>query len=361
MVRIGHHHAHPPYRGGLDGSRSPCSHGSVAYLTPMVGRGPELAAVTDALATSRAVVVVGEAGIGKSRLVSEAVATVEERGDIAVTGRCLPLSAGLPLLPIIDLLRHLSEVESGRLWKAVFAGLPESTRWEIRGLLPEVEATSNVEERGRVSGLAQQARLFDALRQVLRAAGEHGVAVVVEDVHWADQTTRDLLEYLLGSAAAPPTSLVLTCRSEDSASAGASEWLLHLPRLPGLTFVHVGPLDHAEATAHLHDLAGEDVGMLDVDDLVRRSEGNAFFLEQLARSVLQGDVRGEPGGLPSELRSVPCLCTRPSSPISNIWMPPTSSRPTCSPPRNSARRRLRSTGGHSGHWARWTPATSGSA
>ena len=270
----------------------------------MVGRGPELAAVTDALATSRAVVVVGEAGIGKSRLVSEAVATVEERGDIAVTGRCLPLSAGLPLLPIIDLLRHLSEVESGRLWKAVFAGLPESTRWEIRGLLPEVEATSNVEERGRVSGLAQQARLFDALRQVLRAAGEHGVAVVVEDVHWADQTTRDLLEYLLGSAAAPPTSLVLTCRSEDSASAGASEWLLHLPRLPGLTFVHVGPLDHAEATAHLHDLAGEDVGMLDVDDLVRRSEGNAFFLEQLARSVLQGDVRGEPGGLPSELRSV---------------------------------------------------------
>ena len=63
-----------------------------------------------------AVLVTGDAGVGKSRLVAEASGVVAERGVTVAAGRCVPLSAGLPLLPVMDLLRRLSEVDGGRLW-----------------------------------------------------------------------------------------------------------------------------------------------------------------------------------------------------------------------------------------------------
>jgi DNA-binding CsgD family transcriptional regulator len=277
----------------------------VSDLTPLVGRGPELAVVTEALASSgRAVVVIGEAGVGKTRLLSEAVKAVENQGVVVVVGRCLPLSAELPLLPILDLLRHLSDIDSGRLWTQVLAGLPPSARGDVGALLPDAEEASQPKNPIRRGGPLQQARLFDALRQTFDAAGRHRVAVAVEDIHWADEATRDLLEYLLGSSNTPPISLVLSCRSDESMNPGTGDWVDRLPRLSTLTFVRLAPLDDVDSVLHLRNLAGEDVDRLDIDELVRRSQGNAFFLEQLAGAILQREMDGDPHGLPKGLQSL---------------------------------------------------------
>ena len=104
-------------------------------MAPMVGRATELAAVEEVLAgTGRAALVIGEAGVGKTRLVAEAADSERDQGVVVVVGRCLPLSTALPLLPIVDALRALSEVDGGRLWTAILAGTSPSVRQDVARL-----------------------------------------------------------------------------------------------------------------------------------------------------------------------------------------------------------------------------------
>jgi DNA-binding CsgD family transcriptional regulator/tetratricopeptide (TPR) repeat protein len=271
----------------------------VTSTAPLVGRAPELARVAEVLAgRGQALLVMADAGVGKSRLVAEAAQVVAARGVRVVAGRCLPLSAGLPLLPVMDLLRRLSEVDGGRLWSQLLEGSSDSVRRDLARLVPQAEggpATADVLEAG---GDWQQARLFDALRQVLGAAGQRRVAMLVEDVHWADRATRDLLEYLLASADLVPLPIVLTCRTGEIIAPEVSEWVNGLRRLTTVSFVALEPFSRADAVRHVLSLAGDRVDELDIDSVVRRSEGNAFFLEQLVSSVLQDRADGtdEPDG-----------------------------------------------------------------
>ena len=242
-----------------------------------------------------AVLVTGDAGVGKSRLVAEASGVVAERGVTVAAGRCVPLSAGLPLLPVMDLLRRLSEVDGGRLWGGLLTGSSEAVRRDLARLVPQAEGGPTPADAIEAGGDWQQARLFDALRQLLSVAGQRDVAMLVEDVHWADQATRDLLEYLLGSADFLPLPIVLTCRTGEVIAPDVAEWVDGLRRLTTVSFVPLEPFDRADAIRHVRSLARDRVDELDVDNLVRRSEGNAFFLEQLVRSVLQDRVAVEVG------------------------------------------------------------------
>ena len=147
---------------------------------PLVGRGSELARVVEVLAgRGGAVLVTGDAGVGKSRLVAEASGVVAERGVTVVAGRCVPLSAGLPLLPVMDLLRRLSEVDGGRLWGGLWTGSSESVRRDLARLVPQAEGGATPADVIEAGGDWQQARLFDALRQLLSVAGQRDVAMLV--------------------------------------------------------------------------------------------------------------------------------------------------------------------------------------
>ncbi len=170
----------------------------------LAGRRAELRALTSALCgeSAAAVLIVGEAGVGKSRLVAAAVEAV--RPEVTVLqGWCLQLSEGRPFLPIVDVLRGMSELDGGQLLKAALADNPVFVRTDLTRLLPELEdealpATSGADDEWR------RHRLLDAVRQVVRAAcALRRVAIVIEDVHWADRSTLELLDYLLAPAMTP--------------------------------------------------------------------------------------------------------------------------------------------------------------
>lgn len=113
----------------------------------LVGRREDLATVCAALrAPGRVLVVIGEAGVGKSRLVTEATAAVDVDVNV-LTGRCLPLSVDLPLLPIIDMLRALFSVRGGALFEHAVSLCPPFVRGELARLLPELGGDRGGPER----------------------------------------------------------------------------------------------------------------------------------------------------------------------------------------------------------------------
>jgi predicted ATPase len=190
----------------------------------LAGRRTELRVVTNVLtggADVAALLVVGEAGVGKSRLV--AVSADAVRAQVAVlAGGCLPLSKGLPFLPVVDVLRGMASVDRGQLLKAALAECPSFVRTELARLLPELEDAGEQRTESMYADWRRQ-RLLDAVRQALCAAAAlQRVAMVIEDVHWADRSTLELLDYLLSSGHETGVPVLLTSRSEE---APVTDWL----------------------------------------------------------------------------------------------------------------------------------------
>ena len=275
----------------------------------LAGRTRELAVAVDIMSSSsQALTVIGEAGVGKSRLVAEASRATEERGRVVLRGQCLSLATSLPLLPFLDVLRALVKLNDGQIWSSVLEGCQPSVRGEISRLLPDTADRLDGPQDPDWHSEGQRERLFDAVGALLTAANErHGVAVVIEDMHWADQATVDLVEYLMSPSHRVSAPLVLTFRTNDPASPGADAWLGRLPRTPAMTVLTLTPLAFEDATKQIRSLAGRELPITEIETLYARSEGNPFFVEQLVQSVLElgpgGSVRALPEGLTSLLLS----------------------------------------------------------
>jgi DNA-binding CsgD family transcriptional regulator len=178
----------------------------------MVGRDGELALVQEALIAPPAVVLVeGEAGVGKSRLVFEAVRRLSERGVRVLTGYCHPLREPMAFGPVLDALRGVADAltEPARLSAQAGALAP---------LLPDLAERLPPPPPGPNDARTARFQLVGAVRTVLNALGP--MVLVVEDVHWADEATRDLL-LLLARDLPPQVGLVLTYRREDLPDGGA--------------------------------------------------------------------------------------------------------------------------------------------
>lgn len=298
----------------LTAGRFDCSHGGVPNTSTFVGRGEELATVTETLLSNgRAVIVLGEAGIGKSRLVAEATEDVQPRGMLVLLGQCLPLATGLPLMPVQGVLRALGDVNDGQRLLSLIEALPRAVKRQIVRLLPETADAPDLTEDVLSDTGWHQERLFYAVRRVLTSAAEqHRIALVVEDVHWSDQASLDLIEYLLAPAHALSYPMVLTCRTTDHAVANLEGWLGRLRRLPGMTFLELAPLGKPDATTQIRSFAGDDFVRIDVTSVFERSEGNPFFIEQLVQSILRGEAAtGE--------HALPKVWPRCCWPVSNGW------------------------------------------
>ncbi|GGV40901.1 LuxR family transcriptional regulator [Kitasatospora herbaricolor] len=173
-----------------------------------VGRGGELRALTDTLRDGPAVVLVeGEAGVGKSRLLREAAARLDGEGLVVLRGWCHPLREPLPFGPVVDALRdaHALFGPGTDLSPATAA---------LHPYLPEL--TGRLPERTEEPGAGPQQQLMRAVQDLLGSLGP--VVLMVEDLHWADDATRDLLLLL---ARNPPKGLrlVLTYRAHDLSGA----------------------------------------------------------------------------------------------------------------------------------------------
>ena len=164
--------------------------GSAAF----VGRDRELSRLRSEVGgDTRLLLVIGDAGVGKTRLVTEAMQRTA--GVASVWGGCLPMRETLPLLPVMDALGELSRVDGGKLLDAALAATPRYVRVEVERLLPQLEAGGS-ESSGR-SESGQRDRLFAAVGELLSAvARRRDIALVVEDVHWADTSTLDCLTFL---------------------------------------------------------------------------------------------------------------------------------------------------------------------
>jgi DNA-binding CsgD family transcriptional regulator len=268
----------------------------------LAGRHRELRVVTRAITgeTDRAaLLVVGEAGIGKSRLIAAAVANAAGAGVTVLTGWCLPLSGGLPYLPVADVLRGLADVDSGQLLKDTLAECPGFVRDEVSRLLPGLEAAAEPPSAVSDDGWRRR-QLLDALRHLIRAAAQlRRTAIVIEDVHWADAATVELLDYLLVPGHATGVPMVVTCRAEETPPGG---WVDRVQRNDRVDRLDLAPLTLAETAEQIELLLGERPAQSFVGPTFRRSEGNAFFTEQLVWSAEQGDA-ALPAGLTSLLLS----------------------------------------------------------
>jgi tetratricopeptide (TPR) repeat protein len=248
----------------------------------LAGRLEELAAVRRHLDSgSGLLVVAGEAGIGKTKLVATAVAATDV---LVAQGACLPLSQTVPLMPVADALGAAWAVDEGRHVEAVLAEGPNYLRPALGSLLPELE-TPDVG--------ADQRQVFQAVERVLAGPGRGSrLALVLEDLHWADPGTLDLLEHLVARRA--PVALMGTWRQDDpSLPEETRAWWDRIRRHPLTAVVRLGPLDRT-ATAALMAGLGVDPTPAAVDRVYRRSRGQPLFTEQLA-------VQPDDGGALPEL------------------------------------------------------------
>ncbi|MEV0821464.1 helix-turn-helix transcriptional regulator [Nonomuraea rubra] len=271
---------------------------SIHAVSPLfVGRARELAALGDALARSHAgasstVLVGGEAGVGKTRLIKEFVD--HRAGDaLVLVGGCLELGTeGLPFAPFTAVLRGLVR-ELGR--DAVAALVPGGNARALARLLPEFG------EPGK-DGPEARARLFEQVLGLLeRLAEERPVVLIVEDAHWADRSTRDLLTFLVRyQRTAARLLLVVTYRTDElHRNHPLRPLLAELGRVEWVTRAELRRLTRREAVALAAGILEREPSPADMDLIYARSEGNPLFVEALLNE------RGGGGeALPESLRDL---------------------------------------------------------
>ena len=265
----------------------------------LVGRSGQLAALETALAgvvrgDPSAVLVGGEAGVGKSRLMSEFAARSRGAGARVLIGGCLELGVdGLPFAPFTAVLRELVR----DLGAAGVTGLlPSGSARELARLLPEFGEPAGPQDAGEA-----RARLFEQMLILLEHLADPGpVVLVIEDMHWADRSTRDLLAFLIrNQASADGVLIVATYRSDDLHRTHPLRPLLaELDRIGWVTRMELGRLTRQDTGRLIAQITGRGPD----DDLLaavyRRTEGNPLFVEALLDN-------GELGsGLPESLRDL---------------------------------------------------------
>ena len=186
---------------------------AAASTARIAGRVSELATVRRHLTagTPGLLLVTGEAGIGKTRLVGTAGAVASGRVFVA-SGVCLRLSTDVPLLPIATVLRMAYDADQGQWLKEALTDAAPYVSASLRRLLPELDLI--MEAPADPDDEWSRQRLFTAVGSTLAGlAALRPLAVVIEDLHWADATTLDLLEHLLTTG--PGVPVVGTWREED--------------------------------------------------------------------------------------------------------------------------------------------------
>ena len=180
----------------------------------LVGRDAEVAQLRAALERAAAgrpatVLVAGEAGVGKTRLVAELLGDADELGAVALSGGCLDVGDGvLAYAPLVEALRPLAGGMDAEELERVLGG----ARGELARLVPELGPPDG---GGEQAAPLAPTRLFELLLGMLHRLAQRGpVLLVVEDLHWADQSTRDLLGFLVRNLRGG-VALVLTYRSDE--------------------------------------------------------------------------------------------------------------------------------------------------
>ncbi|MDR7272645.1 DNA-binding CsgD family transcriptional regulator [Pelomonas saccharophila] len=283
-------------------------------LSPvMVGRASEMAMLAEAFAdacagSARMVVISAEGGGGKSRLIREAAESFGHQALI-LAGWCVEQGEpGLPFAPFVSALRLLVERQGVA---EVVSLVGHAGARELARLLPELGPAPSEGDPGMA-----RSRLFESLRLLLaRLSARAPVVLILEDLHWADRSTRDLLAYLARNLREARLLLLASYRSEALASAHPlRSGLTELARIDGVTELALARLSRADVALHLSTLLGQEAAPDIVNAVYARGAGVPLFTEALvaqnggAHARLAGSLRdlllGTVNELPPRTRAV---------------------------------------------------------
>jgi tetratricopeptide (TPR) repeat protein len=301
---------------GASGVRRRLQAAAARGLTRFVGRDQELVVMQQALAQAstghgQVVALVGEAGVGKSRLVYECVHSHRSQGWRVLESASVSYGKATPYFPVIDLLRRYCHVDDGddaRTIRAKVTGqvltLDEALQETLPALLALLDALPADSPFARLDPPQRRQRTLDALkRMLLRESQVQPLLLVCEDLHWIDAETQALLDSLVESL---PTAclLLVNYRPEYQHGWGSKTYYTQL---------RLDPLPPASADEFLQALLGDDPSLAPLKRLlIVRTEGNPFFLEESVRTLVETELLvGQPGGY------------RLAKPLDNLQVPVT--------------------------------------
>ncbi|MDT7785665.1 MAG: hypothetical protein QOF58_4084 [Pseudonocardiales bacterium] len=272
---------------------------------PLVARDRELTRLRAALAQAGdgkagAFLLAGDAGVGKTRLMDELAASADD--TLVLMGRCLDVGeTGLPYLPFAEALSTLKDAANRPALAMLLPqlALPAEREPGTEGMI----APSLIPGR-RPEQDVGQLQLFDAVLGLLTDLSERQrVLFVVEDLHWADASTRYLLSFLLSRLRSQRILIVCTYRADDLHRSHPLRPLLsELVRLPAVDRLDLTPFNAADARRFV-DALSDDLPEDVIQQVAERSEGNAFFAEELIAVATCDDNRSLPSALADVLLS----------------------------------------------------------
>lgn len=277
-------------RGGAERARgeTDAPHGEARHRTaapPLVGRADEWARLTALWRTieqgqARFLLVMGEAGVGKTRLIEELREWAALRGAVTADARSYAAEGSLPYAPVIAWLR------APRLEQAA-ARLARPHQAELSRLLPELLARSpDLVPPPPLPEDALRPRLFDAAAQAFSLA-DGPLLLVIDDIQWSDHETSRLLHYLLRRAATTPLLIAATARAEDVERQPLAELRLGLQALGLVTEVTLDRLSRAATADLAAALTSQPLDRDASDALFRETEGNPLFIVEAVRAGWQ--------------------------------------------------------------------------
>ena len=270
-------------------------------LTRFVGRQPELEVVRQARQRAGAghgqvVAVVGEAGVGKSRLVYECVHAQDTQDWRVLESASVSYGKATPYFPIIELLKRYAQIEDAddpRTRRARLTGqvltLDEALQDTLPPLLALLDALPEDSPFRQLEPPQRRQRTLAALKRLLlRDSQEQPLLLVFEDLHWIDAETQALLDSLVESLPTARLLLLVNYRPEYQHGWGSKTYY---------TQIRLDPLPPASADEFLHALLGDDPSLEALKPLlIARTEGNPFFLEESVRTLVEtGVLVGAPG------------------------------------------------------------------
>jgi class 3 adenylate cyclase/tetratricopeptide (TPR) repeat protein len=282
---------------GLGSRRSPLGAGEERPLSPLAGRERELATLYELLRLAedgqgQVVGLVGEPGVGKSRLLLEFRHRLAERRLTWLEGRCVSFGTAIPYLPLIEIIQTNCGIADTDTPEAIEVkvraglaevGLPaETTAAYLLHLLGVKEGTETI---ATLSPEVIKARTFLTLREMsLKGSRLRPIVFVGEDLHWVDRTTEEYLVGLVESLVGAPILLLTTYRPGYR-----PPWI----EKSFATQITLRPLTSEEGRSLVRGLSAErPISPPLADEILSKAEGNPFFLEELTRAVVEGGERG---------------------------------------------------------------------
>jgi class 3 adenylate cyclase/tetratricopeptide (TPR) repeat protein len=260
-------------------------------LTPLIGRDHELTVLLALLGHARAghgqvAFLVGEAGIGKSRLIHEFRNQIGDESAAWLVGRCVSYGRGIPLLPVIELVKSAFGIDEGDgeslILDKLQRGLAELALADD-GVAPYLRSLLSLDP-GDVSistmdAAARHFATFEAVKRFLLAsAARQPLVVLIEDLHWVDHSSDEFLTFVVDSLAPARIMLLCTHRPEHRPSFAQRSFVTRLALQP-LTPEETGHMAAAMLAAHVPSTVQELI--------IRKAEGNPFFVEEVTKSLLE--------------------------------------------------------------------------